>query len=65
MARSAQGTTSVTLSMACARCGKPIELVADDNGVEVPDRDKFLRMHRNCVIDSVSEAKAAASGGGR
>lgn len=59
MVHSAQGTQSVTLSIPCVRCGRPIELVADDEGVAVPDRDKFLAAHRACVHDLVAEAKAA------
>lgn len=49
----------VALSFTCALCGRPVELVADANGVAVPDRVAFLELHASCLAARAQNGSSA------
>lgn len=41
---------SLAVELACRVCGRPILLMAADDGTEIADRAAFLRDHLGCLI---------------
>lgn len=51
------GTGSLAVEVACRVCGRPIVMVAVDDGTEIADRAEFLRVHHDCLVASVPEQR--------